>query len=207
MISRRQVMLFGLAAAVAFAAPVARVWADAPATQAAGTLRAFYSTLSATMKNGPSLGFSGRRDRLEVAVKSAFDLPRMTRLAVGPRWQALSPQQQSELVTAFGDYSAATYASRFTHDAGEHFEVSSDVTATDDGAIVHTKLMRSNEAPVQLDYLMKQDGGSWKIEDVYLSGTISELATRRSEFTAVLDRGGPQALVDALRKKAAGENG
>ena len=65
----------------------------------------------------------------------------------------------------------------------------------------------TSDAPVQLDYLMQPSGGGWKIEDVYLSGTISELARRRSEFTAVLDRGGPQALVDALRKKAVGENG
>jgi phospholipid transport system substrate-binding protein len=131
----------------------------------------------------------------------------MTRLAVGPRWTALSPQQQADLVAAFGNFSAATYASRFTHDAGERFEVSSDVTETKDGAIVHTKLVRASDTPVHLDYLMKPSDGGWKIEDVYLSGTISELATRRSEFTAVLDRGGPQALVDALRKKAAGENG
>jgi phospholipid transport system substrate-binding protein len=198
-------MQLGLAAA-AIAVP-AGAWADAPAAQAATTVRTFYDRLSATMKDGPSLGFAGRRDRLQQAVNSAFDLPQMTRLAVGPRWRSLSPQQQSELVTAFGNYSAATYATRFTHDSGERFEVSPTVTQTDGGAIVHTKLVRSSDAPVQLDYLMKPSEGGWKIEDVYLSGTISELATRRSEFTAVLDRGGPQALVDALRKKAAGENG
>jgi phospholipid transport system substrate-binding protein len=206
MISRRWVFLWGLAVAV-IAAPISGAWADAPAAQAVTTVRAFYDLLSATMKDGPSLGFAGRRDRLEEAVRRAFDLPRMTRLAVGPRWRALSAQQQEELVKAFGDFSAATYASRFTHDEGERFDVSTGITEIPDGVIVHTKLVRSSDGPVQIDYLMKPNEGGWKIEDVYLSGTISELATRRSEFTAVLDRGGPQALVDALRKKAAGENG
>lgn len=192
-------------AVVAIATVSPRAWADAPAQQAATTVRTFYDRLSATMKDGPSLGFAGRRDQLEGAIKRAFDLPRMTQLAVGPRWRSLSEQQQAELVTAFGNYSAATYATRFTHDGGEHFEVSGNVTPTDDGAIVHTQLVRASDAPVQLDYLMKASRDGWKIEDVYLSGTISELATRRSEFTSVLDRGGPQALVDALRKKAAGD--
>jgi phospholipid transport system substrate-binding protein len=206
MISRRRVIQLGLVA-VALGGPGRPVFASAPAPAAATTVRSFYDQLLATMKNGPSLGFSGRRDRLEGAVKRAFDLPQMTRLAVGPRWRGMSAQQQAELVSAFGDYSAATYAGRFTHDNGERFEVSPAVTTTQDGTIVHTQLIRSGDSPVQLDYLMKADGGGWKIEDVYLSGTISELATRRSEFSSVLDRGGPQALVDALRKKASADQG
>ncbi|HEX4111382.1 MAG TPA: ABC transporter substrate-binding protein [Stellaceae bacterium] len=206
MISRRRAIQSGLVA-LALAMPAGHVMADAPPKGAVTTIQAFYAQLSATMKNGPSLGFSGRRDRLEGAVKRAFDLPQMTRLAVGPRWRTMSPQQQSELIAAFGDYSAATYASRFTHDNGLRFEVNPAVTTSQDGIIVHTQLAGTGDAPVQLDYLMKANGGGWKIEDVYLSGTISELATRRSEFTAVLDRGGPQALVDALRKKASADQG
>jgi phospholipid transport system substrate-binding protein len=178
--------------------------ADMPSAEAAATVRSFYDNLSATMKSGAQLGFAGRRDRLEGPVKQAFDLPRMTQLAVGLRWRGMSTQQQAELVTAFGEYSAATYANRFTQDSGERFEVDPTVTSTKNGTIVHTKMMRPGGDPVQLDYLLKSAQGGWKIEDVYLSGTISELATQRSEFSAVLDRGGAAALVDALRKKAAG---
>jgi len=195
----------GLVAALAVSTPFAL--AATPPAQAVTTIRGFYDTLSATMKSGPALGFTGRRDRLEGAIRNAFDLPQMTRLAVGPRWSSIPPQQQSELVTAFGNFSAATYAGRFTHDGGERFDVDAAVTATRDGVIVHSKLIRVDDSPVQLDYLMKAEAGGWKIEDVYLSGTISELATRRSEFSAVLSRGGAPALVDALRKKAAEDRG
>jgi hypothetical protein len=38
---------------------------------------------------------------------------------------------------------------------------------------------------------------------VFLSGTISELATRRSEFTSVLRRDGAQGLLDLLGKRIA----
>lgn len=206
MISRRWALQLGLAV-VAVGASGRAAFADISGTAAVGTVRSFYDQLLATMKSGPSLGFAGRRDRLEGVVKRAFDLPQMTRLAVGPRWRSMSPQEQAALVAAFGDYSAATYASRFTHDNGERFVVSPAVTTSSDGTIVHTQLVPNGDSPVQLDYLMKPVGGGWKIEDVYLSGTISELATRRSEFSSVLDRGGPQALVDALRRKASAEQG
>jgi phospholipid transport system substrate-binding protein len=39
--------------------------------------------------------------------------------------------------------------------------------------------------------------------DVYLSGTISELASRRSEFAAVLQRDGAEGLVRLLEQRAA----
>lgn len=177
--------------------------ADAPGATATGTVRAFYQTLLASMKQGTQLGFAGRRNQLEPAVLNAFDMPRMTQLAVGLRWRTLSPPQQQQLIAAFGVYSAATYADRFTNYGGEHFEIDNTTTPTREGVIVHTRLIPHNGTPVRLDYLMRQTTGVWKIEDVYLSGTVSELATRRSEFSSVLDRGGPQALVDILRKKSA----
>jgi ABC-type transporter MlaC component len=42
---------------------------------------------------------------------------------------------------------------------------------------------------------------SWQIRDVYLAGTISELATRRSDFAATLRSGGIEALILRLNKK------
>ena len=49
---------------------------------------------------------------------------------------------------------------------------------------------------------MQQRRGRWKIIDVFLKGTISEVATRRSEFASVLSRGGPEALIRQINAKA-----
>jgi phospholipid transport system substrate-binding protein len=56
---------------------------------------------------------------------------------------------------------------------------------------------------VTLNYLMRQGDGKWQIIDVYLSGTISELATRRSEFTSVIRRDGAQGLLQLLDRRVA----
>ena len=52
-----------------------------------------------------------------------------------------------------------------------------------------------------LNYLMRKAGNDWKVIDVYLDGTISELASRRAEFGAILKSGGPDALVRSLVKR------
>jgi phospholipid transport system substrate-binding protein len=196
MISRRALF----AAVLAATAPLSLSAAEASPN---ATISAFYDVLLATMKVGPNVGFSGRSERLAPAIRRAFDLPLMTRLTVGPQWTSLTAGQQQQLVVAFSDFSIATYASRFDDYSGERFEVDPSSTSTSNGIIVHTRLIKTDGAPVPIDYLMRDADGSWQIIDVYLSGTVSELATRRSEFSAILRRGGADALVDVLQKKTA----
>ena len=39
-----------------------------------------------------------------------------------------------------------------------------------------THIIKSNGETTRLDYLMRQNEGSWRISDVYLDGSISQLA-------------------------------
>jgi phospholipid transport system substrate-binding protein len=49
---------------------------------------------------------------------------------------------------------------------------------------------------------MRKNGDSWLISDIYLDGAISEVATRRSEFAAILRTDGVDGLIAALNRKA-----
>ena len=69
--------------------------------------------------------------------------------------------------------------------------------------MIKTRLVQPKDDAVQLNYLLRKSDQGWKIIDVYLSGTISELASRRSEFSSVMRRGGVAALIDQLHKKTA----
>ncbi len=195
---------FALMVAALAAAPSGAQAQAASAPTPAATVQALCDALISAMKQGPALGFAGRRQLLEPEIRRAIDLPLMTRLVLGPPWRTLTPDLQRQLVDAFSDYSISTYANRFSGFSGEQFSVDPAPTHLENGdVIVHTKLVTKDPEPVRLDYLMRSSGGGWKIIDVYLSGTISELAARRSEFSAVLRQGGAAALVETLRKKAA----
>jgi phospholipid transport system substrate-binding protein len=164
------------------------------------SVRSFYDVLLTTMKHGRSLGQSGRYAALAPAVSGVFDVPLMARLAVGPAWTSLTPAQQQEIVTAFGRYVSATYADRFDSYSGQQLQViGAQPYAT--GVIVETKIVETGSNPVTISYLMRRNGDVWQIADVYLDGTISQLATQRSEFQSILARQGVDGLISALNRK------
>ena len=70
------------------------------------------------------------------------------------------------------------------------------------GQLVETRIVKSDGESVSINYLMRRDGDTWRIGDVYLTGTISELATRRAEITSVLRSQGIDGLIQALNRKA-----
>ena len=105
------------------------------------------------------------------------------------------------MIDNFSSLTIATYAARFDGYSGERFKVEPTAEARNTGRIVHTKLVQSTGEPITLNYLLRGSGENWKVVDIYLSGTISELATRRSEFGAILKSGGPNALIESLRQQ------
>jgi phospholipid transport system substrate-binding protein len=175
----------------------------AQATGAAAVPQSLCDALISSMKKGSTITYQQRYELLAPEVSKDFDLPLMTRLVVGPAWRSMSPADQANLVKSFSNYSIATYAQRFKSFSGERFEVDPNASAGARGdMVVHTKLFTGGPDPVQLDYMMRKTGEQWRIIDVFLSGTISELAARRSEYTATLRAGGAAALVALLDKKS-----
>jgi phospholipid transport system substrate-binding protein len=190
-------------AGIAFCLAVAALPPPAVAMGAGGvdTVRSLYDSLLTTMRNGPALGPRGRYAQLEPVVRRVFDLPFMTRLAVGPEWANLSDGQRQQVTQAFERYIAAIYAERFDSYAGERLQVTGE-RQSPGGTVITSQIIKSDNQPVNINYLMRDNGGVWQIADVYLDGTISELATRRSEFASILRTGGINALIQALNTKA-----
>jgi phospholipid transport system substrate-binding protein len=200
MMNRRSI-LRTLTAAVALA--TSPMTASRAATTAVDTIKTFYETLLLVMQQAKTLGLKGRYEKLDPAIHRAFNLALMTRLSVGPDWQKLSPEEQKSLIAAFTDLSVSTYAARFDGYSGERFEVDPNAASSSAGVIVKSKLVKSNGESVQLNYLVREGDVGWQILDVFLEGTISELATRRSEFSSVLRRDGAQGLVQLIQNRAA----
>jgi len=165
------------------------------------TVQGLYDTLLNTMKNGRTLGQSGRFVQLEPVVRRTFDIASMARLSVGPSWTAMSEPQRQQVIDGFGRYISAIYADRFDSYAGQKLQVTDEQPAAA-GIMVHSQIVKANGEPVKVDYLMRKNGDSWLIADIYLDGAISEVATRRSEFAAILRNEGVDGLIAALNRKA-----
>jgi len=158
----------------------------------------FHNALLDVMHNAPRLGVRGRFERLMPAMGRAFDLPAMTRIAVGPPWTGFTAADQAALTETFSRWSIATYAARFDGFSGETFSTQGVQTNPNGDMLVRTTLNRTGgQEPVVLSYLLRNN----RVVDVYLTGTISELASRRSEFSGLIREGGAARLLAELQRR------
>lgn len=195
----RRRLLLSTAGSIVAAIVVAPAWAEED--PAVAHTRAYCDALLATMKTAKATPIKKRYETLDPAIRAMFDLPTMTKTAVGPSWDSMDPKDQEIIVEAFSRFTIATYAYRFDGYSGEHFEVDPKPEIRGNDKLVKTNIVKANGDTVALNYLEHQTPQGWKAIDVYLAGTISELATRRSEFAALLRSGGPTALVDRLKQQ------
>jgi phospholipid transport system substrate-binding protein len=166
---------------------------------AARRIEAYYQQLMPTLKAAGSLSVRERDRRFSPAITSAFDIGSMARLASGPAWSKFSGAQQAAVRDAFARFLVADYAHQVTDYSGESFVVDPQTSPSQGGGeVVKTKLLQPGGRTVQINYLVR--GG--RVIDVYLNGTVSDLATRRDEFASILaGGGGADALVKTLRER------
>lgn len=195
----------GLAAAAFGMAALGTTFTVAATAQgndpAAARISGLYATLLDIMKEAKQLGVKGRFEKLAPVLSATYDVANMSKSAVGPSWDTLQPAQRAAIQEAFGRMMIATYASRFDDFAGEQLIVTQSLDQPPADKLVKTTIVQSNGKPVALNYLMRGKGNDWKVVDVYLDGTISELASRRAEFGSILKSAGPDALIASLRQR------
>ena len=204
---RRGLLLAGIALATAAVPAVLVPTVPAMAASAAqsaapvGPVQRLDTALIEVMQNANALKFQGRYDKLAPVLNAVFDVPEMTRIAVGPMWNDASASDKQEMVETFGRYMTTMYAARFKAFAGETFEIANSKERDGGRVLVITKLNRKDKEPVELSYLMKGEGDNWHVTDVYYNGSISQLAQLRSEFNGALRDGGVKNLKSVLEDK------
>ena len=196
MFSRREALAV-LAGALAAAEPYAALaQAENPAV---ARIKTFYDAVQAVTTGPQAADPKARFAALSEPVANTFDLTAMARLAIGPQWSKIPVAKQSALQEAFGRYFVATYASRLGGVSGGRFEVTPATEPRTGGRLVRTKVIDGGGRETPVDYLVGPEG---KVVDLYLSGTVSELAALRAQFDPVLKSGGPDGLEANLRQRA-----
>jgi len=157
--------------------------------------------LLGVMKDSKSLDYQARFDRLAPVVDAAFDVPFMAEKSLGRDWDELSADDQSAWIALFREFMIANYAGRFTGYKDESFEQLGKEDGAYDTVLVKTRLLVPSEENVDLDYRLRETADGWRVVDIYLKGSVSELALRRSDYSAVVKRGGFAELSTYLRGK------
>lgn len=171
------------------------------ADAAVDVVDALHAQLIKTMKSASHTTIDQRYEELQPVLERSFDFQRMIGIAAGSYWSSADEQQQKALLDAFSQLSIMTYASRFNGYSGETFEVLGERPGVRDTVFVDTRLNRTDAPAVPITYVLAQKNGEWRIIDVLLDRSISELAVRKSEYNQVLRDGGTPALVKTLEAK------
>jgi phospholipid transport system substrate-binding protein len=162
-------------------------------------IETYYQQLMPTIQQAARLSVRERDRRFAPVFAAVFDIPTMTRLAVGPAWKGFSAEQQATIRDAFARFIVADYASQIKDYSGESFVVDPQTTpeSRGGGEIVKTKLLQPGGRTVSINYLVRGE----RVIDIYLNGTISDLALRRDEFASIIASGGVDALIKRLRDR------
>lgn len=173
--------------------------AGAENAEAVATVDKLHAALLDIMQNAESLGYSGRRDRIAPVIHASFDLPFITRFAVGRHWKALDAGQRDAIVEVFSRWTVAHYAARFNGYSGERFEFVSAEPSTRNRELVRTVLEVSDDQAenVTLDYLLHRKEGNWRIINVIANG-VSDLSLKRADYGAVIQAQGLDGLIAKL---------
>lgn len=155
-------------------------------------------TLLQTMRNAEALGFQGRYNLLEPVIKDSFALPFMLRTTLGRHWDAVRPEQRDRLLDLYTRWSVATYASRFDGYSGQHFEIQGEDSSG--RWLLVDSVLHSGGDTVLFRYVFPQDNGARKILDIQIKGA-SQLATHRSQMSAIVNRDGLDGLEHSLRER------
>ncbi|HEY5656704.1 MAG TPA: ABC transporter substrate-binding protein [Myxococcota bacterium] len=191
----------------ALAVCTAALWlpiaAPAEPTTAPQVIDELHAALLDVMKQAEELGYEGRAAKLAPVIPAYFDVAFMARKSVGRYWKQATEQEQRRFLEAFNRFMVANYAGQFDGYSGQHFETLGEQPAKMETVMVQSRLVNPKDEDVELNYRMRRVNDKWKIVDVYLDGTVSELALRRSEFSSIVKRESFDALIQAIDAKTA----
>ena len=144
-----------------------------------------------------------QRAEIRKVAEDIFDFQEMSRRALGPHWNARTPQERREFVGLFTDLLERSYLTRVESGRGGKVFYTGE-TVSGDEATVRTRIVTQQRAEIPVDYRMQRKDGRWQIYDVNIEG-ISLINNYRSQFNAVIQSGSYTALAERLRSKEADE--
>ena len=133
-------------------------------------------------------------------IKNTYNAEKMITKIIGDTWKKTNKKDQQEIVIIFQEYIAKNYFKRFKKIKNPIFDYKESKKISEKLMLIKTILVVDKEE-VSINYLLIFDKNQWRIFDVLLAGSISEIATKKSEFSSFIRDGKISPLIDALKKQ------
>jgi len=197
LLSRRSLAALCLAGQLAYAGAAWAAEAGGAKAMIASLTQKAMQILQTTEENSPQ-----RQAGLRALLEKSFDLPYLAQLAVGRSWRELVGAERQAFLQTFTTWVLATQSARLAQYAGETITVEGSQPASKRDTMVSTRIQGGQlQQPIQVDWRVRAEGGDHRVIDVVIEG-VSMVVTYRSEFQAIVERGGVEALKAELAARA-----
>jgi phospholipid transport system substrate-binding protein len=193
MINRRHILTLTAAASLL---PVS-VWAQAAADKAAAFVKSTGDRLVAVVNGAGST--SDKRGQMTQIISTDVDVDGIGRFCLGRYWRLATPEQQKEYLALFHEVLVTNITSKLGEYKGVTFTMGRS-RMQDEDAVVSTTVIRPNNPPTAVDWIIADPASSPKIIDVVAEGTSLRL-TQRQDYASYLthNNGSIDALIAAMK--------
>ena len=122
----------------------------------------------------------------------------MLKMIIGAGWKNQENEKKKELILVFKKYISKNYLKRFSKINDVSFSNEKKEKISSDFFLVRSNLIIKQEK-ISIDYLLHLKDNTWKIFDVLLDGSVSEVATKKSEFRIYIKEKKIDELIEALK--------
>jgi len=137
---------------------------------------------------------ASKAPRLLAIMERRAAMPQIARFSAGIAWRGMNEDQQTRFVAAFGTFLSGVYVGMFQEYAGngqpgEAFKMGRVIDAGRKGMLVKTSIIRTGNAPVEVEWLVTDRPGRVVIADIVIEG-VSMLISEREEIGGMLETHG-----------------
>jgi phospholipid transport system substrate-binding protein len=194
MINRRHFLTLAAIAAMLPAAAHAQ-----GADKAAAFVKSTGDRLVAVV-NGPGAN-SAKRSQMTQIINSDVDVDGIGRFCLGRYWKSASPEQQKQYLALFHEVLVTNITAKLGEYQGVTFTMGR-ARPQDEEAVVSTTVVRPNNPPTAVDWIISNPASAPKIIDVVAEGTSLRL-TQRQDYASYLthNNGNVDALIAAMKNQ------
>lgn len=149
-----------------------------------------------------SMSAEAKKAEFRNLLNESFDMNTIARFSLGTYWKSATPAQQQEYLKLFNAMIVKVYSKRFSDYKSQKFNVKSARKETDKDSVVTSFIVPSDGPQVQVDWRVRNKGGSYRVVDIIVEG-VSMSQTQRADFASVINRGGGSVdvLLNHLRQQ------
>jgi phospholipid transport system substrate-binding protein len=141
-----------------------------------------------------------KEEKLISMFENVVDTKWIGRFALGSSWNSATDEQKKQYLELHHKYLINSYIPKFRQYTNQEIKFKKFYTESKGEYLVETEIVQADAPSINVNYKVRETGSKYQIYDVIAEG-VSLITTQRSDFAAILSRGGIDDLIAKLKDK------